>query len=84
MSDFKKGDLIITNEEAKLSAESIGLSVEEWASRFGWESDLKDDFQTGVAGTDAPVTPVATPSRASIIAKPQESTELDLDPGLLE
>jgi hypothetical protein len=84
MSDFKKGDLIITNEEAKLSAESIGLSVEEWASRFGWESDLKDDFQTGVAGTDAPVTPVATPSSASIIAKPQESTELDLDPGLLE
>ena len=84
MSGFKKGDLSITNEEATAYAEALGISVDEWASMGGWESDLIDDFQTGVAGSDAPVTPVATPSRASIIAGPQESTELNLDPGLLE
>ena len=84
MSGFKKGDKSITNEEAAAKAERIGMSIEEWAANYGWESDLIDDFQTGVVGTDAPATPVATPSRASIIAEPQESTELDLDPGLLE
>ena len=44
---YKKGDRTITAEDAKFSAQSLGLEVDQWQQEYGWSAEETDPPKEG-------------------------------------
>ena len=78
---YRKGDKTISIEEATSTAEAIGISIEEWANKYGWAAEGKLNGSAEMTPPTEPEkkTPAGDSSSGDISL---ESPKVDLLPGL--
>ncbi len=78
---YRKGDKTISIEEASSTAEAIGLSLEEWATKYGWATEGKMSVPEDMTPPTEPVKKAAA-GDSSLADTSLESPEIkgvDLD-----
>ena len=75
---YRKGNKTISIEEATSTAEAIGMSIEEWADKYGWSAEGKINGSTGTTPTEGPQsTPAGDSSSADTSLELQEIPAFD-------